>query len=257
MSPRLIEAAAKVKRDAVPEVLAVSRRLKVTTAVEIAKLPKQKQRELVAGNVPEHVKQELDEQKVAPMSLGPLDAIDSVASRLDRNDARQLRGHTRQMYIGELTGMLPVFEASWHRGRALRIAELALLRSGSYDLRELVFDAMKPQGDAHPLAAIAFGLGCHLHGESWSDAWLTVCELGDVPEAIALEVLGKPIEDFRRSRRRKSAAFTQKFTEMVNSMDRSDDWRSRRLADEVLRPEPSLVGVIEQMIDGELVVERQ
>lgn len=95
VSARTIESAIKVQRDAAPEVLAASRdqgRIAVSAAAELAKLPKEKQREIVEregnrkitlGKAKSLVRQEekrsvvrdINEQKVAPAPLGPFGVI--------------------------------------------------------------------------------------------------------------------------------------------------------------------------------------
>lgn len=87
VSPRSIEAALKVKRDAAPEVLEAARdrgQVKVSTAAQLATLPKEKQREIVekigggelrSGKVRAYINQEkkravvrkINEQRIEPM----------------------------------------------------------------------------------------------------------------------------------------------------------------------------------------------
>lgn len=90
-----VERALQVKRDAAPEVLAAARdrgQIKVSTAAELVKLPKEKQQEIVSkigggelrsGKVRAYVSQEkkrdvvrkINEQRVAPMPMGPFGVI--------------------------------------------------------------------------------------------------------------------------------------------------------------------------------------
>jgi N6-adenosine-specific RNA methylase IME4 len=95
VSSASIKHAQTVKRDAAPEVLAASRdrgQIKVSTAAELAKLPKEKQQEIIekvgggelrSGKVRAYVNQEkrravvrkINEQRVAPMPTGPFGVI--------------------------------------------------------------------------------------------------------------------------------------------------------------------------------------
>ncbi len=147
----------------------------------------------------------------------------------------------RREQISELASMLHVFEAAWRRGRALAIAERAIARDHAYgELHEAVLAAMRSHRDEHQLAAISFRIGCQLSDDGWPAAWLDVCDIGDVSEAIALEALGKVPDHFRRARRRRTA-------NNVAAL-KAGDIRS-------LLRQPSAGDVLEQMIAGELVSE--
>jgi hypothetical protein len=175
-------------------------------------------------------------------------------SALRHGRRRYLRGEERRKLVTTLQKRLPELESTWRRGRALRVAALALRRE--YELFEAVVGMMRvveaEQSVGGREGHVAFRVGLNLDGGDWRRAWPLICELSGISEAVACEVLGESFSTTSRVRRRNSQRLGERIAKLADAV--SD--RELRELHRILTPDPTPAEALDLLIAGELVIER-